>query len=664
MQTLAIMFTGVPIPFAKPGGMFSAGGPLGSFLADLKRFAKNKADAAKSFFAESFINPLREKILPGADGFLSSPFNDINQWFDENTSNNFAGLEASLPYLFSNSSPSIVAAKNDLLARIGKVSGSQSEYRIGPFTLGELSNVAEDSVSLARSLREMEQHADNLCGLGGDDIRFSLQRIYGNVEFTGATVNIASSNAVTPNLSSSAYPVVNIGDIIVINTQPRVVLSRTFTPTVSGNVSVNIASDNVRVTTASLSSLNLANCLLSTGSTLLLSPGHFISINNEIRQVHTINAVGDSLTVTLPFYNSTTAQVLQKETSFNVNTNFTSTLTNQNIHLKTSFTANSLCLDNVITGRGTTFTSSLSANDRIFYDNQEYMVSGVTDTTITIGDEDWLRDTSNFPVYKIVGETPYLDLTEDLVDPDGILTAFTLPGQILGDETYLNGLQVRVRRADGSYAVVDASKPTDAAQTLFQKELLRRSRDILNQMKNDLRDDALRSLTSSQVVTQISGTINRLAILRSNVENIVNQDIAVYNQVKSIVKGMLRLFSLSCSKKKRKDNGGNPTDSDDYLSLILKPNAGRQGCSANTSDFIGFLDDFDLDYNDPNTSSNNRPVLDTTIPPTNLFDGFGSLIGPFPRQPGAPEGGDVLGGGIDNQDPNVNVPEDPCAKPC
>lgn len=641
-----------------------AGTGLAQFLSDLKRYARDKADAAREFFANEFVNPLKKNVLSPLDGFLSSPFNDLNEWYDKETTNNFAGLQASLPYLFSNSNASIVTARTELLNRLGKVSDLTNQYKLGPYTLGELTNLATESDSLARSLREMEQHSDNLSGLGGSEVRFTLQRIYGNVQIANATVNIASSNVVTPNLSASVYPVVNIGDVIVINTVPRVVVSKRFTATPSGNVSVNIAADNVRVTTASVASLNLANCPLDTANgTLLLRSGNYISVNGEIRQVNTINALGDYLTVYVPFYNSVTAQTLQNETSFNVNTAFATTSTNQNISVRTSFVANSLCLDNVITGRGTSFTSVLQANDRIFFDNSEYTVSAVTDTTINVGD-DWLRSTQNFPVFKITAETPYLDLTEDLVDPDGILTAFTLPGQIMGDENILADFVTRVRRANGTYELVSASKPTDAAQTLFQKELLRRTRDILNQMKNDLRDDALRALNESQVVTQINGTVTRLVNVKSDIDNIVQQDIAVYNQVKSIVKGMIRLFSMSCSKKKRKDQGGVPTDSDNYLNLILNPNPTRVGCSTDQSDFIDLLDDFDRDYNDPNTSSNNRPVVDTTIPSTNLFDGFGSLTGPFPRQPSAPEGGDVLGGGIDNQDPNVNVPEDPCAKPC
>lgn len=654
------MFTGKPIPFAKLGGMF-ADTRLGKFLAEIKKNAKKVTDAVKQFFHTNFINPLKTK-LGEFDNWISSPFNDLNAELEMLTANNYAGLTAALPSLFSNAVPSIVSGRNELLNRLGAVSSLSDTYKIGPFTLGELTTLAEESDSLARSLREMEQHTDNLSGVGGSQVRFTLERIYGNVQIANATVNIASSNVVTPNLSAALYPVVNIGDTIIINTQEKVVISKSFTAAPAGTVSVDTTTDNVKVTTASVATLNLANCLLGSG-TLTLKRGNFISVNGEVRQVNTINTLGDYLTVYLPFYNSAASQTFYKESSFNVNTTYSTTASDLTIKLKTSFVANSLCLDNVITGNGTTFTSQLQPNNKIIYDSKEYIVKSVTDTTIEVED-DWLRSTRNYPIFKVNNETPLIDLTEDTIDPDGLLTAFTLPGQIMGDNSVLGGLTTRVRRANGIYQSVSAEKPTDAAQSLFQEELLRRTKDILNQMKYDLRDDAIKSLTESQLLSRLTETETRLRTIKDEIKNIVEQDIAVFNQVKNLVKGMIKLFSMSCSKKKRKDNNGQPTDSDDFLDLILQPNPDRQGCDATESDFIEILDEFDKEYNDPNIGSNNAPVIDTTIPTTDLFDGLGSLTGPFPRQPVAPVGGDTVGGGIDDQDPDVNVPEDPCAKPC
>ena len=659
LQTLAIMFTGKPIPFAKLGGMF-ANTTLGQFLAGIKRDAQRVSDAVRNLFAKDFLNP------------LATRFNDLNADLDSLTANNYTGLQAALPGLFSNTEPSIVSARTELLDRLGKVVefSANTNYKLGPFSIGELSSLAAAEDSFASTFRTMEQHTDSLSGLGGATVKFEFQRIYGNVTIQNSSVHIISSNVVYPNLSNRVYPIVNIGDVIVVDTEERTVISKKFTPTFHGTVSIDTTTNNVKVTTASVSTLNLTSCNLSvnggiggyeTGN-ILLSSGMFISVNGEVRQINTINSLGDYLTVYLPFNNSVSNTILLKESSFNVNTAFT--FTNERlISVKTPFVANSLCLDNVITGVGTTFTSVLEANNKIYYDNKEYNVVSVTNTSITVDDS--LRYTERMPIFKITNEVPYLDLTEDLVDPDGIITAFTLPGQIMGDTTLLNGLTVKVRRANGAYQSVNASKPTDAAQSLLQEELLRRAKNALTQMKYDLRDDALRSLTSTDVVIAINGSINRLTAIKNDAKNIYEQDLAVINQVKSLVKGMIKLFSMSCSKKKRKDQGGNATDSDDYLDLILQPNPERQGCDATTSDFIDILDDFDREYNDPNLNTPNSPDIDTNIPSANnLFDELDSISGPFPRQDGNPAGGDVIGGGIDDQNPDVVIPEDPCAKPC
>ncbi len=663
------MFTGKPIPFAKLKGMF-ADTKLGQFLSGIKKDIKDKADAVQKFFAENFINPLKSKA-DEFQQFLSSPFNDLNQELDYLTANNYAGLQATLPYLFANTSPGVANVRSELLNRLGQVRDidTSSNYKLGPFTIGELRSMADEADSLADALRQMEEHTDNLSGLGGSQVKFKLERINGNVTIENTSVHIVSSNVVYANLSQRVYPVVNIGDTIVIDTQERVVVSKKFTPTFDGTVSINTTANSYKLTTTSIATLNLASCNLSvnggigvleTGN-LVLGKNMFVSVNGEVRQVNTINSLGDYLTVYLPFDNSVTGALLLKESSFNVNTAFTTT-NEELIAVKTSFVANSLCLDNVITGKGTSFASQLQPNNKIIYDSKEYIVKSVTNTTIEVED-DWLRETANFPIFKVVGEYPYLSLTEDMVDPDGILTAFTLPGQIMGDENVLVGLTTKVRRANGIYESVSASNPTDAAQSLFQKELLRRTKDVINQMKYDLRDDAIRSLTETQLVTRVNGTITRISNVKNDIKNVVEQDIAVLNQVKSIVKGMIKLFSMSCSKKKRKDEG-NKTDSDNYLELILQPNPDRQGCSATGSDFIDILDDFDKEYNDPDVSSNNTPTVDTTIPTTDLFDGLDGITGPFPRQPIGPAGGDNTGGDVDDQDPDVNVPEDPCAKPC
>ena len=137
---------------------------------------------------------------------------------------------------------------------------------------------------------------------------------------------------------------------------------------------MDTVTDNVKVTTSDVGVLNLANQLISTSGTITLNTNMYISVNGEVRQVNTINSLGDYLTVYNPFYGSATANTLFVETSFNVNTAFATTKTDQEIKVQTSFVCNSVCLDNVITGIGTTFTSDLQANNKIFYDGREYIV--------------------------------------------------------------------------------------------------------------------------------------------------------------------------------------------------------------------------------------------------------------------------------------------------
>jgi hypothetical protein len=662
LQTLAMVFSCVPVPFAKNGGFNFAASRFGRFLSSIKNLIQRGIDGVKDFFSQNFINPIRDgirdSILSPLDRAVSSPFNDINEQLEKLTANNYAGLEASLPSLFSRTEPSVVTARNRLLECIGKIGTSADNYKIGPFMLGELVTMAQSSDSLAKAMREFEQHTDNLSGLGGSGTALELERLYGNVVYTGATANIASSNQVSPNLSASVYPIVDIGDTIVIDSLEKIVIDKNFTAAPAGTVSVNVSTDNVKVTSASVSTLNLASCLLDASGTISLNTNMYISVNGEVRQVNTINSLGDYLTVYNPFYNSASGQTFFKETSFNVNTAFATTDTDLEIKVRKSFVCNSICLDNVITGQGTSFTSQLQANNKILYDAREYIVTAVTDTTITV--DDYLRATKNFAVYKVTNETPFVGLDDDLVDPDGIINAFTLPGSITGDPNFMDGVTTRVRRANGIYQSVNASKPIDAAQSLFQNQLMERTREILNQMKYDLRDDAIRSLTDSQTVTAINNSVGRILSVKDEIRNIVEQDIAVLNQAKNLVKGMVKLFSLSCSKKKRKDSGEN--DSDEYLNIILYPNPERQGCAATTSDFIEILDDFDAEYNDPGFV-NNPIAANTVIPNFNELNDLDGVTGPFPRQTtGIGEGeGDA---GVDNQDPDVNVPEDPCAKPC
>lgn len=656
------MFSCLPVPFAKNGGFNFADTKLGKALSDLAASAKRGVDAFRNGLNE-FVNRvtsgIRDSTLGPLDRATNGFFNDANAFLDKFTGpDGQIRIEAALPNLFGRAGGDISNARTALLSTIGAIQQNSDTYKIAGFSIGELVNLAEESDSLARAMRDYEMHTNNLSGTGGAGTALTLQRLYGNVAFVGATANIASSNQVSPNLSSTIYPVTEIGDLLIIDSQAKIIIDKNFTAAPAGTVTVDAITDNVKVTTSDVGVLNLANHLISTTGTIKLNTNMYISVNGEVRQVNTINSLGDYLTVYNPFYESAVANTLYVETSFNVNTAFATTKTDQEIKVQTSFVCNSVCLDNVITGVGTTFTSDLAVDNKIYYDAKEYIVVSVTDTTITV--DDYLRPTKNFAVYKVTDEVAYLGLDEDLIDPDGIVNAFTLPSTITGDPNFMNGFTTRVRRANGTYQSVNAGKPTDAAQALFQEKLMERVREQLNQMKYDLRDDAIRNLSDSEVISRINNTIIRFKETRDRIKDIIAQDKAVLNAAKSLVKGMIKLFSLSCSKKKKK--GGSPTDSDEYLDLILYPNPERQGCDATTSDFIDTLDDFDTEYNDPGI---NLPTLaaNTAIDPFTNFDGANLLNGPFPNQ-GTGTGEGEGGAGVDNQNPDVNVPEDPCAKPC
>jgi len=675
------MFTGKPIAFSK--GAF---GSLGGKFEELSKKIAESVKKGKEWlnnFKKDFINPLLNgtiitqykrdangNILRDENGnalvekstnFIS-PLSELNAKIDKYTENNYAGLQAALPGLFSNTEPTIVAARNNLLDKLGRADQAAS-YRIGPFTIGELSEIGTSAdTSFVQTISDFTDHTNQLAGVSYDSVKFTLQRIYGDVSVTGATANIISSTVVSPNLRSTVYPATNIGDLVIVNSEERRVIDKGFTSAPSGTVSVytDTVANSVTVTSASIATLNLADCLLSSTGTLKVGSGTFINVNNEIRQVNSINALGDYLTVYIPFRNTATAQPFFKETTFTVNTAFTTTATDQTVKIKSEFIANSLCLDNVITGRGTSFTSYLAANNKIYYDEKEYFVISVTDTTIVVDEP--LRFTNNFPIFKVTGETASLNFAEDSNSPDDILSTFSLVGQLTNDKNFLNGFTTTVRRANGTYQTVNASNASDSAQSLLQAELLRRGNSLLTEMINDLRGDAINKLTTSQVVAQIQGFDTRLTNIRNDVKDVIEQDLAVINKVKGLLKGLIKLFTTSCSKKKRKD--GDAT-SDDYLDLILVPNPERQGCDATTSDFTDILDDIDVEFNDPQiTNPNTFDPPSGTIPQNDMLNPGDQLVGPYPGRPVIGVDDDGLSNNLDNNDPNIKAPEDPCAKPC
>lgn len=655
------MFSCVPIPFVKNGGLNFAATKFGKFLTDMKKWFDTKADIVSNFFKQYFRNPLvdafkefKTTVLDPLDKALASPFEAINNELDGFIANDYAGLKSTFPYLAGNGVGSIAATFNALETSLGKAQNFADNYQIGPFTLGKLASIAENA-SLQASVNNFRDHTDSLSGVKST-MAYDLIQLHGNVVSVGATANIVSSNVVSPNLSAIAYPKVDYGDTIIIDSQARIVTEKVFTAHASGTVSVDVSTNNVKVVTADTGTLNLVNCLLSVSGTINLNASMFITVNSEIRRIESINAAGDFLIVDLAFDNSVTGTQLYKETSFVVNTAFTTTNTNQLVYVKSAFIANSECLDDTITGNGTSWLTQLEVGDKIIYDTREFFVQELTDTTIKVDDQ--LRLTKNFAVYKVNNEIEITGFEED-IDPDEIINAFTMIETMTGDPDFMKGVTSKVRLANGKYQSVATENPLDAAQALFKKELLIEAKNALKRMKYDLNDAKLRGLNEAQVTNAVNGTIARIFKVKNDFEATIARGKQIIKNVKNFAKALGKLFSLSCGKKKR--NKGD-SSSDDYLNVIVVPYAPDDGCDATVGNFINILDDFDGEFNQDGVTT---PTVDanTSIATTNQFNGPDIIVGPLPNQ----TQGTVTGEsnvGIDGRDPDVNVPEDPCAKPC
>lgn len=627
----------------------------------MKKLFDGAADVVSGFFKTYFRNPLvdafkdfKDTVLDPLDKFLASPFESINNEIDNYVGNDYAGLKTSFPYLAGNGVGSIQASFNALELSLGKAQNFADNYQIGPFTFGQLATIAQNA-SLQSSVQQFRDHTDALSGVKST-MAYELITLYSNIASVGATANIASSNVVTPNLSATAYPRVDYGDTIVINSQTKVVTEKVFTAHGSGTVSIDVSTNNVKVTTADVSTLNLANCLLSATGTIKLNTNHFITVNNSIRRITSINTAGDYLLVDIPYDYSATGQILNKETSFVVNSAFTTTNTNQIVYVRTPFVANSECLDNVITGNNTTWTSQLEVGNKIIYDTKEYFIESLTDTTIMVDKE--LRLTKNFAVYKVNNEIEIMSMGED-IDPDEIINGFAMIETMTGDPNFMKGVKTRVRLANGKYQSVATEVPTDAAQSLFKTELLTQAKEALTRMKYDLNDGAIRGLSESQVNTQVQGIINRYKNTKEDLLATISRDKQIIKNVKNLVTSLGKLFSLACGKKKRKKGD---SSSDDYLDVIVVPNPVEDGCDATTGQFINILDDFDSEFNQDGVTLPTIPA-NTNIALNNQFNGSDIIVGPLPNQTqGTGTGNSNVG--IDGTDPSVTTREDPCAKPC
>jgi hypothetical protein len=602
----------------------------------------------KEFLKKEFVNKLKAEL------------NKVNAQIKKFTDNNFAGFKKALPDFFNDARANVVTARNELMSLVGNAQSATDQKFLG-VSIGQLSILGN---TLYEAHRSFENHTNELSGVAPELKTFTLQELYGTPTIFGTTVTISSVNSIVqPDLLSLSYPILNVGDTVIVNSQEKEVIGKKFTTHVvdyRGNVSIDTATANTKLTSSSLVFLNLANVLLDSGGITKLAPNMYITVNNEIRQINTINAKGDFLTVYTPFKYNATEVTLDKETGINVNSAFSSTLTTQQLRIKTPFVANSVCLDNVITGNATTFTSSLSANDKIFYDDDEYFVVAVTDTTITVDEP--LRKTSNSIVYKVVSETPFMRFGESN-GPDDIIGMFSSLDQLTGSMggNLTKGMTTKFQAANGTYVTISAAKPLDTATSLQKGQLVSTTARIFQNILDNFQNDAIRSLQESELVALINETKNEVENQINELKNSINQDLAAMNAVKGLLSGLFKLFSISCGKKKKKDNN---TESDEYLDLILVPNPIRQGCSAEDSDLIDIFDEIDAEFNDPNLPDNEFQVEDDTDPESDVLLPEEEYVDP-PQDELEDIPGPDADIAIDDNDPIVPpAPPDPCAQPC
>jgi len=647
LQTLAITFTGAPIPFGKIGGFPPKA--IQDLVNSIKKGIQDGKDALHGLKAD-FENRVRTEI-EAAQGNLESF-----------TANNFATLKTSLPGIFSNTQPSIVTAREKLLERIGTVQNYAANTKLLGLSYRDWSNLGYDD-NLSGAVGAFKGHTQEISGVLSDSKVLTLQFIpgYPTIGYANTTIN---SNLVSVNLSSGLYPVCNIGSTVIVANTEYIVTNKDYSIT-TGNVSVNTTANAYIVNSLNYFTLNLANVVIQTGSNLKLKTGMYISVNSEIKRVEEINALGDFLTVASPFRNSVSNTAFYKERAFYVNTAIVQNTTGTIIKVQSYQHANSLCLDDVVTGNGTSFLTYLSPGDKIYYDEQEYYVESLTQEKIVVDEK--LRLLNNQAIYKIVDETP-VSREQEQNSPDEILAAFAAAEDVttsLGGAAYINGLTTRFKKSDGTYATIDAYQPVHVSKSIQNegKQAINAVTRVVQQMIDDLQDDAIRFLTESELEDYIESKIDEIEAAKNRLKDLVNQDKAAINALKGLLNGLLKLFKASCSKKKKGDDPeAEPTDSDEFLSFVLKPNPLRQGCEATESDLIDILDQADEEYNSiefvtPNVAG---PIISGTD--DGLFtDAVDSIYG-LDRERNAGGAGDI---GIDNT-PDDLLPsgKDPCSEPC
>ncbi len=640
LQTLSITFTGAPIPFGKIGFPPKQ-------LQDI--IDKIKADIKAG---KSFLNGLKQEFKLPAE--LQKGLEELDKNLKKITENNYQGLKDALPGLFGKTGTTVVTARNRLLDVLGQAQSASSQKFLGM-------PISQWSV-LGNTLYEASQsfgnHVREISGTQTEDKVLTLQTIYGNTAIVNATVNINSTAAVA-NLSKSAYPIINVGETVVFNSVEKTVIGKIYTGT-GQNVSFSSTTANTNVYSANVATLNLANLVIGTG-TIKLQPGMYINVAGEIRQVNTINSLGDYLTVYSPMRATNTATELKVETGFFVNTAFAAAATDQEVKIKNEFIANSLCLSNVITGNGTTFTSVISVGDKIYYDELEYFVLSVTNTEIVV--DDFLRATQEPKrLFKVTEEAAVMRVVESN-SPDDILAMFDGLDQLSTNytEPLTAGLTTRYRKSDGTYATIQSATPVHVTQSLQNGARITNAvTRTLQRMLDDLQNDAIEALSDSELVNYLEEITDELDARRKELIDAIEQDLAAINAVKGLLKGLLKLFQASCSKKKKGDDPEDPDDSSDqYLNLILAPNPLRQGCDAAVNDLPELLDAADAEYKDVVIPTPNVAYDAITV---DGFDpDFNDVDYNYKPQIGAGGNGDIT---IDGDSDLGAKPVDPCTQPC
>lgn len=641
---LSITFTGAPIPFAKIGGFPPK--VLQDLIKSIKDGIREGKDALNALKSE-FENKFRDAIDK-----VETKLEDISK-------DGFAKLREALPGLFGRDGD-IAVARDKLLERIGSIQSYADNNKILGQTIRQWADIGNSS--LYDAVQGYKDHTNGISGVQIEDKILTFERIPA-YKTLGIATTTAGSNVVSPNLYQTTYPTCNVGDVIRLANTDYTVTGKIYNST-GGNVKVN--ANSIIVYTTNLNSFNLANIAMDSGSSLKMSENMYIKVGSEVRKINTINALGDYMTVYTPFKFTNSNILLSKEFRISLNTVSIESGTDIAIKLLDYQHANSLCLDDTITSTGAFFLNYLSPGDKIYYDEKEYYVRSVTSNKIVVDEP--LRLLNNQIVSKIINETPVTRISdsnapEDILDTFDTVDIFTSsfgPG-------FIDGLTTRYKKADGTYATIEAYKPIHAAQSITpeqREKIINPVTRVIQNMIDELQDDVIKELTDNEILNLIEQKTQEIEAIRNNLIDIVNQDLAAINAVKGLISGLLKLFKASCSKKKKSDIEKTPDDSsDEYLRLIIKPNPLRQGCLATESDLIEILDSADEEYRNVNIPTVNTagPAIANTNPA--IFEDFEETA----FVPGtSQESGGLADIEIDD-DPELiqpPKPKDPCVEPC